>query len=333
MDPSLVSLVLLVIGLGMGTLLSCACYAWDLRRLTTFLRKREPQGNARATAGTAPGVTALADAINGELDRSAQAHVEALRHQREFQRDLSALSHDIRTPLTGAKGYLQLASGEDDPAARARHLEAAARRIDATCELLDQLFAYAKSADPDLELELEPLTLRPLVEEALIGQYPAFEGRSWEPEVSFDDDAPMVEADREALARILDNLVVNAPAPRDVSPGDHRASHGQSRHADRVKRRGRSHDDRRGPPVRAVLPGGRVARHGRQRPGPVGGGQPRPRHGHGIDAHLEGNMLSVTLDMGPRRLLTEPRRHPAAATPTSRRRCFATDTSRPSAAA
>ena len=210
MDPSIVPLALLAIGLGMGVLLVAACYAGDLRRLTAFLRNRSPQGNARAAAGTAPGVTALAEAINGELDRSAQAHIEALRHRREFQRDLAALSHDIRTPLTGAKGYLQLAAGEDDPLARTRHLEAAARRIDATCELLDQLFAYTKSADPDLALDIEPLALKPIVEEALLAHYPAFEERGWEPSAAFEDDAAEVMADREALARILDNLVVNA---------------------------------------------------------------------------------------------------------------------------
>lgn len=210
MDSSLVPLALLAIGLGMGALLVAACYAGDLRRLTAFLRNRNPQGNARASAGTAPGVTALAEAINGELDRSAQAHIEALRHRREFQRDLAALSHDIRTPLTGAKGYLQLAVGEDDPLARTRHLEAAARRIDATCELLDQLFAYTKSADPDLALDIEPLALKPIVEEALLGHYPAFEERGWEPSAAFEDDAATAMADREALERILDNLVVNA---------------------------------------------------------------------------------------------------------------------------
>ena len=210
MDSSLVPLALLAIGLGMGALLVAACYVGDLRRLTAFLRNRSPQGNARASAGTAPGVTALAEAINGELDRSAQAHIEALRHRREFQRDLAALSHDIRTPLTGAKGYLQLAVGEDDPLARTRHLEAATRRIDATCELLDQLFAYTKSADPDLALDIEPLALKPIVEEALLGHYPAFEERGWEPSAAFEDDAATAMADREALARILDNLVVNA---------------------------------------------------------------------------------------------------------------------------
>lgn len=210
MDTSLLAIVLLVVGLGMGALLAGTRYLGELRRIARFLRGRDPQSNARVTAGGAPGVTDLADAVNAELDRSAQAHIEAVRHQQEFQRDLSALSHDIRTPLMGAKGYLQLARDEEDPGQRARHLDAAAARIDATTELLDQLFAYTKSTDPDLALKIEPVALKPFVEEILLGQYPAFEERGWEPQVAFEDAAATLEADRDVLARILTNLVVNA---------------------------------------------------------------------------------------------------------------------------
>lgn len=210
MDSNLIAIVLLALGIALGAVLAGTGYLVELRRISAFLRGRDRAGNGRVAAGAAPGVTDLAEAINAELDSGVEAHIEALRRQQEFKRDLSALSHDIRTPLTGAKGYLQLASTEEDPAARARHLEAAASRIDATTELLDQLFAYTKSTDPDLALEPESVSLKPFVEEVLLAQYPAFEERGWEPAISFEDDLVAVEADREALARILQNLVVNA---------------------------------------------------------------------------------------------------------------------------
>ena len=210
MNPTLISLVLLVLGIGLGALISAAGYQMELRRIERFMRERDPESNARLAVGAMPGVTPLVEAVNAELDRSAEAQVHAVRHQQEFQRDLSALSHDIRTPLMGAKGYLQLAGDEGDAAVRAGHLDAAARRIDATTELLDQLFAYTKSTDPDLSFEMVSLALRPFVEEVLLSQYPAFEERGWEPAVTFEDDGVFVEADRDALARILSNLVVNA---------------------------------------------------------------------------------------------------------------------------
>ena len=211
MMSDLLPAALLLLGVAMGFTLSMATYMGELKRIARFLRNRNARSNARATTNAvAPGISELADAINTELDRSAQAHVEVLRRQQGFQRDLSALSHDIRTPLTGAKGYLQLAGDEMDAEQRNRHLAAATARIDSTTELLDQLFAYTKSTDPDLALAHEPVALTPLVERVLLGHYPEFEAHGWEPSLEVDDAAATVMGDSEAILRIIENLVTNA---------------------------------------------------------------------------------------------------------------------------
>ena len=201
----------LVLGLVAGLLVACAGYARDLRRIAGFLRGRNRASNARVTLGaSAPGLRELADAVNAELDDAADARAAAVRHEGEFRRDLSALSHDIRTPLMGAKGYLQLAAGEAGRERRAELLGRAARRLDDTEALLDQLFAYAKASDPDLKLRMGPVALQPLVADVLVGHYPEFEALGWEPEVAFSDEGARVEADAEQLRRILENLVSNA---------------------------------------------------------------------------------------------------------------------------
>ena len=102
----------------------------------------------------------LIDAANGVLDRATRERVSALREREGFQGDLAALSHDIRTPLAGARGYLQLANGENDAQTREHHLAAAMERIDSTTGLLDALFAYTRSADPDLSLEHATVSAR-----------------------------------------------------------------------------------------------------------------------------------------------------------------------------
>ena len=56
--------------------------------------------------------------------------------------------------------------------------------------------------------ELAPVSLRPLLEQVLLGHYPEFEARGWEPALECDD--VRVEADAEALMRIVENLVANA---------------------------------------------------------------------------------------------------------------------------
>lgn len=211
MPDDLLPILLLILGICLGLMIAAATYLTEMRRMTRLLRDLEPGSNARLTLGSpAPGARELAEAVNEVLDRDARERVQALRDRADFQRDLAALSHDIRTPLAGAKGYLQLAADEGDPALRGRHLAAAMERIDATTELLEALFAYTRSADPDLALEREAVAVRPLAERALLNQYPAFEGRGWEPRLECADDGLAAWVDADALARIMDNLLVNA---------------------------------------------------------------------------------------------------------------------------
>lgn len=225
MSPGALAALMLAIGVLAGALITTAAYAPELRRISRLLdawRDGTASANARVTIGSrAPGVAELAEAINGELDRTMQAHAAGMRAQRDFQRDLSALSHDIRTPLTGAKGYLQLAVDETDPELERRRIDAAVERIDRTSELLDALFSYTKASDPDLSLDIEPIDLRKVVEQCLLGHYPDFECLGWEPVVSGADAPSIVEANRQALERIVENLVSNAlrhgtSAPRIV---------------------------------------------------------------------------------------------------------------------
>ena len=209
MSEGLLLVVMLALGIGLGALLAVACYATELGRQARFLLGRERLSNARLTCGSRlPGMVALVDAVNAEVDAADAERVEALRAADEFSRGLSALSHDVRTPLTGARGYLQLAREEAEPSRRDAQLAAADARLAAMSGLLDELFSYARAADPDAPLELAPVPLRPVLEQVLLGHYPEFEARGWEP--SLECGEVVVEADAEALARIAENLVANA---------------------------------------------------------------------------------------------------------------------------
>lgn len=209
MVEGLLLVALLALGFGLGAVFVVGCYITELGRQARFLARRERLSNARLTCGSRlPGMVGMVDAVNAEIDAADAERVRALRAADEFSRGLSALSHDVRTPLTGARGYLQLAREEEDPARRDEQLAAADARLAAMSGLLDELFSYARAADPDTVLELGPIALRPLLEQVLLGHYPEFEARGWEP--TLDCEGVTVEANGEALSRIAENLVVNA---------------------------------------------------------------------------------------------------------------------------
>jgi len=197
----LVGLACLVAGIGLAAFV----YEKELRRMARFLRQRPVRSNERLTVERpGRGFADMASAVNEQLDAMRDERVEGWRRQQEFQRDLASLSHDVRTPLMGAKGYLRLAQDDGDEAARMRRLDAAVERLDDMEGLVDQLFAYARANDPDLELHLRSVAVLPVLAGVLTGHFPAFDQRGWEPEVRFEDEALKADADEAALNRIFE---------------------------------------------------------------------------------------------------------------------------------
>lgn len=166
----------------------------DLRRV----RLRFPTRAARA----------LAQEANGLIDEADAARLEAAEERRELQRNLATFSHDVRTPLAGAQGYLQLYAVAESDEERSECVAAAIERLGVMRVLVDQLFEYAKAVSDDRELAREPVDVADVLGECLAELYPSFVERGWAPEVAADE-AVEVLADCEALTRIVENVLGN----------------------------------------------------------------------------------------------------------------------------
>ncbi len=202
-----------IVAIALAVVLACAVvlYERELGRLARFLEREDRSVNERATVSfTTPGISSVAAAVNGEMDALRDERAALGERQEAFQRDLAALSHDIRTPLAGAQGYLQLHGRSADPAERERCLSEAASRLSAMRELTDRLFDYAKAADSDSPLACEPVEALPVLAEVLAGAYPQLKERGWDPAIDFEDEGAAVLADPEALSRVFSNLLANA---------------------------------------------------------------------------------------------------------------------------
>lgn len=186
-------------------------YERELRHMAHFLKQREQGSNERISVEFATrGIREVASAMNDELDALRDARIEQEQHQAAFQRDLASLSHDIRTPLAGAQGYLQLYERTQDPAEQNRCLNQAAARLSTMRDLTDKLFEYAKAVDTDNVLTLDRVEAFPILAQVLAGMYPQIAERKWSPEIHFEDENLAVMADADALSRVFSNLLTNA---------------------------------------------------------------------------------------------------------------------------
>ena len=133
---------------------------------------------------------------------------EAAEEKRQLQKNLASFSHDVRTPLAGAQGYLQLYGMAVTDRERGECVAAAAERLTAMRGLVDALFEYAKADDGARALVVVPVDVGAVVAACVADLHPAFVERQWEPTVRLDEDV-VAPADPEALARIVENALVN----------------------------------------------------------------------------------------------------------------------------
>lgn len=186
-------------------------YEREVRRMARFVAQREARSNQRISIGfSTKGLIALAASMNDEWDRCRDERIDEAMQRKAFQRDIASLSHDLRTPLAGAQGYLQLHARTDDAERQQHYIDEAMRRLDVMRELTDQLFFHSRIMAGGVPIDMELVCLYEVLSKVLAGSYPSFAKRGWEPKVVFPDESALVCADREALTRVLDNLVSNA---------------------------------------------------------------------------------------------------------------------------
>ena len=149
----------------------------------------------------------LCQAVNARLEAGRQLQRETLKGERELKYTMACISHDIRTPLAGAMGYLQLLEGEPDR--QAEYLDIVKKRLEELEELLDELFLYTRLQNGSLPQECEETAALPPLWDALAEFYPQLEAAGVTPELLFDRENMTVWANPEALGRIYRNLIAN----------------------------------------------------------------------------------------------------------------------------
>jgi len=145
-----------------------------------------------------------------ELVEARDAALTASRHKSEF---LANMSHELRTPLQAIIGYADLAreelelDGLDTSVADLNRIIHNARRLLAQ---INNILDLAKVEAGRMELNLEPVNLRHVIEEALETVRPLMKQRGNQLELRMDGEPHELRIDREKLLQSLLNLLSNA---------------------------------------------------------------------------------------------------------------------------
>lgn len=217
-------MVLVITGLS-AALLILVILLWrgerQLKEWAEELSQTDENSNLRlCTSVRSRGFLSACKAINGRLEKGREARIRQEVMDRELKAAISCVSHDIRTPLTGAAGYLQLLETEREPDRQKQYIAVVRRRMGDLEMLLEELFLFTKLSNEEYHIECERLDPFPVLCEVLAGLYDKLAAEGVEPVLRFAqmeredcgpaDHTEMILASGEALKRIFMNLIQNA---------------------------------------------------------------------------------------------------------------------------
>ena len=156
-----------------------------------------------------PYLRQLAANINVQLRRLRSQRHRYQLGDRELKEAVTGISHDLRTPLTAIRGYLDLLEKEETTPNAQRYLSAIENRVEAMTELTEELFRYSLALSQE-ELPLENVCLNAALEESIAAYYAALTSRGIVPQIHLSGKRLEAQLNREALSRVFSNLLSNA---------------------------------------------------------------------------------------------------------------------------
>ncbi len=149
----------------------------------------------------------LAAQINRLLEKSAKVEADFCRSEISSRKMLSNISHDMKTPMTVIRGYLEImrTKGTAEP----EMLEKAEQKAQALMELIDSFFSLAKLEAGDTDMTISRMDVREICRERVLEFYEILTGADFQVEIGLPDEAVYAQGNREALQRILGNLISN----------------------------------------------------------------------------------------------------------------------------
>lgn len=153
-----------------------------------------------------------------EEERGALLERERALRQRAEEADrlkdefLATLSHELRTPLTSILGWATLIrSGEVDRTENLdRALEIIERNARSQARLIDDLLDVSRIITGNLQLEVRPLNLAPIVEAANDALRPAANAKGIQVKTNLDFAHCLISGDTNRLRQVVWNLLMNA---------------------------------------------------------------------------------------------------------------------------
>lgn len=153
--------------------------------------------------------------INDTLHEIRSERTIYAKRERDFQAQIEAISHDLRTPLTVILGYLKLlqkqnaSKNSDFTIEQEEMLKIAIRKAEAMEKLIAQFYEYSRLNASNYEMSFDKIDISKVLREVFVDNCLILENANLKVDTNFPNYPIWVRGNRDALERIFANLFQN----------------------------------------------------------------------------------------------------------------------------
>ncbi len=151
----------------------------------------------------------LATNLNTNLRKIRKLEISYKNGNKELQESITNISHDLRTPLTAIKGYIDLIKKEKSKKKIVEYLKIIENKTEDLVILTEQLYDYSKSLDLKDKLKKEKVCINDILEDTILSYYALIKKKNLTPEINITTKRIYRKIDKNMAIRILENIISN----------------------------------------------------------------------------------------------------------------------------
>ncbi len=149
--------------------------------------------------------------INHLIKKSKNIELNYNNKNKSLMKMMTNISHDLRTPLTSALGYIDMILysniSKEEQIKELKIIEERLKRLE---ELINSFFEFSKIISNNKDPELEKMNLNTILENCIINYYEDYKNHKRQILFNYNQNKIMLYSNKEILVRIFDNLIANA---------------------------------------------------------------------------------------------------------------------------
>lgn len=153
----------------------------------------------------------LSITMNEILEKQKQIRIAGENSNREFRQAITNISHDLKTPLTSAIGYIQMIQSDGmSEEKKIEYLRIIEYRLKSLSNLTNELLEYSKIIEGKIQMNYNQINISNLLCDSISSFYDQLIQHDYKVRINIPDEALFCMGDSASFERIFTNLIQNA---------------------------------------------------------------------------------------------------------------------------